>query len=1290
MNKKLLSILFLLFSLCLLNAEKFYWENPKKLSIKNGNFLKTASNKNIYAAVWEESVTTTSGRKYIYLSLAVYSEGKWNVYKKISEPISYTSEIPAIASITVTDDDSILIVAIKNRNTMSIFKTDDKGKTIKKKDIVSDINDLSTPKVSVLSNGKFILFLSHVVDEKSSLFYTRSDDGFNWEKLSKFDFGNETDRIFLPVHTCTKNKDLIVFQVLNTQNDRRIFSLYSAYSFNAGRTWSKSKKIIEDENYNSERPDILYAKEEDKIALAWEKSGLNNKETEIYYTDLDAKGNVISPIINLSKLFGVSQSPKISLYKNKAIIAWAYKNDGVSSLYVASKNNNNWAISKIRKSNARILFPQALTVSKNIQILWQEGYSVQNVMQIQPDTFVAKAKLFPMNLAKNRTSDEQKIAVKIKFPKDSSGIAGYAYKWSKDNPPENINPEIMKLTSDNVLTYTPNEDGLWYLGVRVCDYAGNWSDIATTYYKKDTTPPQAPVFDWLVLDKNAFVDSNSFKISWQEPSLDISGKEEQDIRGYIYKLYYLGNIKKFKNYLKENNLDSSLESINDEDLQKLMLGKLKAKNRLSKINLRKDEKKFYNFENGFYAISVCAVDNAGNIGVPGIKYFALNKYKPFTSISHIESVQASDGSVTLSLIGKGFTAEGKITEVYIDKDGKSPYDLVLDRNDFSILSDRMISKIKVLDMEEGKYKIGVKHSKRGLYFSKRKISIDNMGNVKFGDYTTKYKKNWSVKTEPVNLLNYLPLIFALLFILLICLFSIFGISKSLKEIFSIRKDLQTLLDGGIMTADKKAKTLKVKRGGLRRKFILFTTSLVLSVILILAIPLGLRFSKSQEKLLIESLTSRAEVLLESLTLGAKAYLPSKNFLELSFLPAQIYALEEAKFATITGEHINNAQVGFNFIWASNDEDIENKIGDKNISYGETKIVMTELDAIYSKMDSLNASAVESVGSIAREINALTNDFKKIALKTDKKSIQKREEIQISISQMEEKLNLELMQLSIKGSGIYPEFSMDKLSKERTEYLFYKPIMYRQSGDTDNFVHGMVFLEVSTSTLLEQIAQANRSLYQLVFYISLISLAAGVIGAYVLASIIIAPIRRLVDHVAMISATENKELLAGKNLKIKSKDEIGILGRTINDMTDGLVAAASASKDLTMGKEIQKMFLPLEVDSSGKKLTCSQTNDDSVEFFGYYEGSRGVSGDYFDYIKLDERYYAIIKCDVAGKGVPAALIMVEVATLFLDYFKDWNFKKYGTKIDALVSRINDLIEARGFTGSYVRYEGWFQG
>ncbi len=112
-----------------------------------------------------------------------------------------------------------------------------------------------------------------------------------------------------------------------------------------------------------------------------------------------------------------------------------------------------------------------------------------------------------------------------------------------------------------------------------------------------------------------------------------------------------------------------------------------------------------------------------------------------------------------------------------------------------------------------------------------------------------------------------------------------------------------------------------------------------------------------------------------------------------------------------------------------------------------------------------------------------------------------------------------------------------------------------------------------------------------------------------------------------------------------------------------------------------MFIPLTEGDRGVKLTTGEEITDSVEIFGYYEGAKGVSGDYFDYIKLDDQHYAVIKCDIAGKGIPAALIMVEVATIFQSHFHDWTLKNPGLKIDKLVYTMNDLLEARKFEGRF---------
>jgi hypothetical protein len=238
----------------------------------------------------------------------------------------------------------------------------------------------------------------------------------------------------------------------------------------------------------------------------------------------------------------------------------------------------------------------------------------------------------------------------------------------------------------------------------------------------------------------------------------------------------------------------------------------------------------------------------------------------------------------------------------------------------------------------------------------------------------------------------------------------------------------------------------------------------------------------------------------------------------------------------------------------------------------------------------------------------------------------------------------------------------------------------------------VRLEVSISTILNEIDAQQNTLLKVNLLVFLAAQTVGAIGALILSNFIIKPIKQLVKHVETIRDTEDKAKLSDLDIKMKTKDELSILGNTINDMTSSLVKAAMAASDLLIGKEIQKKFLPLELDMDGNKLTSGYEETKYLSIFGYYEGAKGVSGDYFDYQKLDDRYYAIIKCDVAGKGIPASFIMILVATMFLNYCKLWKIADRGMNIEDLVYQINEFIENLAFRDRFAAftlclYDSW---
>jgi len=72
------------------------------------------------------------------------------------------------------------------------------------------------------------------------------------------------------------------------------------------------------------------------------------------------------------------------------------------------------------------------------------------------------------------------------------------------------------------------------------------------------------------------------------------------------------------------------------------------------------------------------------------------------------------------------------------------------------------------------------------------------------------------------------------------------------------------------------------------------------------------------------------------------------------------------------------------------------------------------------------------------------------------------------------------------------------------------------------------------------------------------------------------------------------------------------------------------RDLEFAMQVQLGFLP-----------SKRPKPDGYEFYDYYEAALQVGGDYFDYIVLADGRVAMALGDVAGKGMPAALLMARL-------------------------------------------------
>jgi serine phosphatase RsbU (regulator of sigma subunit) len=515
-----------------------------------------------------------------------------------------------------------------------------------------------------------------------------------------------------------------------------------------------------------------------------------------------------------------------------------------------------------------------------------------------------------------------------------------------------------------------------------------------------------------------------------------------------------------------------------------------------------------------------------------------------------------------------------------------------------------------------------------------------------------------------------------------------GITAVIRENASIRLDAAALVTGDLMPLEKKERISRINKrvSGLRLKLVSFTIALVLAVDLMASVPLYIIMTRSQRQTLIKGLLDRATVLLDGLAANAKVFLSQGNIEGVSFLPAQMASIPEALYVTITGYNQETLVFG-DQVWATNDPNILQKIDSQTIRPGFSRLTDAISPRLNSLVPELNSQAGERVGGTPKNIVSLRQEASILAESAEAgNNIDKflrLEEIQTTIHVLDNRISETLYRIT-EGIKSEPEYSLENLFiSPNHRYLFYKPIMYAY-GSEDEFFWGVVRLEVSINPILSEIDAQQRSLMSVNLLVALAAQTIGAIGAFILSSLIIRPVKQLVKHVERIRDTEDKTMLSGVDIKLKTHDELASLGETINEMTHGLVHAALAASDLSTGKEIQKKFLPLEFDNEGNKLSSGFEETTYLNIFGYYEGAKGVSGDYFDYQDLDGRFYAIIKCDVAGKGIPAAFIMIQVATMFLNYCKHWKATDRGMHIEEVVYQINEFIENLSFRGRFAAF------
>jgi len=221
------------------------------------------------------------------------------------------------------------------------------------------------------------------------------------------------------------------------------------------------------------------------------------------------------------------------------------------------------------------------------------------------------------------------------------------------------------------------------------------------------------------------------------------------------------------------------------------------------------------------------------------------------------------------------------------------------------------------------------------------------------------------------------------------------------------------------------------------------------------------------------------------------------------------------------------------------------------------------------------------------------------------------------------------------------------------YDFSRYVLSRLDNKTKS---GVVIIGMSDNVIRKEIE--NITYFLAIIFLGF--MLFSVVSTLILATIIIRPIKKLSHGASLIGKGDFSH-----RIEVKSSDELGQLAEEFNQMTEMIqdakekeIEARIMDEQLEMAKDIQEGLNPMTF-----------YNKKGIQIKGFTRAAKGVGGDYFDYLDIDDRRVCALISDVSGKGVPASLVMVMIRTVFTSYIT-----REDVDCARVVTAINDSLSA----------------
>ena len=178
-------------------------------------------------------------------------------------------------------------------------------------------------------------------------------------------------------------------------------------------------------------------------------------------------------------------------------------------------------------------------------------------------------------------------------------------------------------------------------------------------------------------------------------------------------------------------------------------------------------------------------------------------------------------------------------------------------------------------------------------------------------------------------------------------------------------------------------------------------------------------------------------------------------------------------------------------------------------------------------------------------------------------------------------------------------------------------------------------------------RVTGAIFHLIGIDLLISALLGYVFMRILYGLILRPVTRIQKGLAVYVKSGDTDEVVNTMESIQAGNEIGRLAGDIGNMVQEMEVQVRARQQL----EDKQEKLDAELENAAKIQMSmlpgsfpDRSKDHRLELYASVAPAREVGGDLYDFFMIDQDRLALVIADVSGKGIPAALFMMQAKTL----------------------------------------------